>query len=89
VASLINTIGPRRAFGFLTRYLGHQMDRGTLRRMDPGVATRCFAGPIILNIFTREVFIQPDAETLAPETMVASAVELFLRAMAPEGAAQK
>lgn len=86
VAAMVNRLGPRRGIGFLTRYLAHQMDLGALRRMDAGAAARCFMGPIVLYILTRELFIQPDAETLAPETMLEDAIEVFLRGMAPEGA---
>lgn len=84
VASMINVLGPQRAFGFLSRYLARQMELGALRRVDPGIATRCFVGPLIFYILTREVFVQPDAASLSTETMVASAVELFLRGTAPE-----
>lgn len=81
VADVFNRVGPGRGFAFLARYLAHQMDRGTLRRMDPGAATRCFAGPLIAYVLTTEVFPQPDAPTLAPETMVTTAVDIFLRGM--------
>ena len=86
IAAMVNRLGPQRGLGFLTRYLRHQMDLGVLRRMDPGAAARCFIGPIVLFVLTRELFIQPDAETLAPETMLADATEVFLRGMAPESA---
>jgi AcrR family transcriptional regulator len=85
VAAMLNRLGPQRGLAFLSRYLAHQMERGTLRRMDPGVAVRCFIGPIIAYLLTRELFVQPDAATLAPATMVESAVEVFLRGMAPDG----
>jgi AcrR family transcriptional regulator len=87
VASMINLAGPQRALGFLTRYLSHQMELGAIRRMEAGIAARCFMGPIVLYLLTREVFVQPDAATLAPETMVAHAVEVFLRGMAPDAVA--
>lgn len=86
VAAMLNQAGPQRGLAFLTHYLAHQMERGTLRRMDPGAAARCFIGPIFAYLLTREFFIQPDAATLAPETMVASAVDVFLRGMEPERA---
>ena len=81
VADLLNTIGPARNFAFLSRYLEHQMDAGVLRRMDSGAAARCFIGPLIAFVLTREVFPQPDAQTLAPETMVKTVVEVFLCGM--------
>jgi len=82
VAEIFNKIGPGRGFAFLTRYLAHQMDIGTLRRSEPGVAARCFIGPLMVYVLTREVFKQPDSSSISPETMVAAAVEAFLHGMA-------
>jgi AcrR family transcriptional regulator len=81
VAQMLNTIGPGRGFAFLTRYLTQQMDAGVLRRMEPGAAARCFIGPLIAFVLTREVFAQPDTGTLQAETMVKTVVEVFLRGM--------
>lgn len=81
VAQMLNTIGPGRGFAFLTRYLAQQMDAGILRRMEPGAAARCFIGPLIAFVLTREVFSQPDTGTLQAETMVKTVVEVFLRGM--------
>jgi AcrR family transcriptional regulator len=81
VAKMLNSIGPGRGFAFLTRYLAQQMEAGTLRRMDPGAATRCFLGPLMIFVLSREVFLQPDSQTLSPETMVQTAVEIFLNGM--------
>jgi AcrR family transcriptional regulator len=81
VAEVLNTIGPGRGFAFLNIYLAHQMDKGVLRRADPGAAARCFMGPLLAYILTREVFKQTDASTLSAETMVATAVDVFLHGM--------
>ena len=81
VADLFNSIGPGRGLAFLSRYLERQMDAGVLRHMDPGAAARCFVGPLVAYVITREVFVQPDSKTLSPETMVATAVDVFLRGM--------
>ncbi|MBD0344821.1 MAG: TetR/AcrR family transcriptional regulator [Coleofasciculus sp. Co-bin14] len=81
VAEMINTIGPLRNFALLTRYLEKQMDAGVLRRTNPGAAARCFVGSLIAFMVTRELFPQPDAEMLEAETMVKTAVEVFLRGM--------
>ncbi len=83
VAEMFNRMGPGRAFEFLYRYISHQMELGTLRKMDKGAAVRCFVGPLLAYILTREVFVQPDAATLSPATMIETAVELFLRGMEP------
>jgi AcrR family transcriptional regulator len=84
IAQLFNSIGPGRGLGFLTRYLERQMDAGVLRRMDPGAAARCFVGPLVAYVLTRDVFVQPDSATLRAETMVATAVDVFLRGMEME-----
>lgn len=78
VAQMLNTIGPARGFGFLTRYLDHQMQLGVLRQMDARAAARCFIGSLLGFVMAREVFPQPDSLTLSSETMVATAVEIFL-----------
>lgn len=81
VAEMINRIGPMRGFAFLTRYLSHQMDLGRLRPLDPGIAARCFVGPLIAFVLTRELYVQPDAARLGADEMVASAVDVFLQGM--------
>ncbi|HEY9892399.1 MAG TPA: TetR/AcrR family transcriptional regulator [Candidatus Sericytochromatia bacterium] len=86
IADMINTIGPGRGFAFLTQYLEKQMDASVLKRMDTGAAARCFIGPLIAFVLTREVFPQPDAQTLKPETMVTTIVEVFLQGMLLEEA---
>jgi AcrR family transcriptional regulator len=82
VASMFNRIGPWRGFTFLNRYLQHQMDLGRLRRMNSGAASRCFMGPLLAYMLTREVFVQADSATLSRETMVRTAVDVFLSGMA-------
>ena len=81
VAQMLNAVGPVREFAFLTCYLEKQMDAGVLRRMDSGAAARCFLGPLIAFFLSREVFPQPDAQTLSSETMVKTVVEVFLQGM--------
>ncbi|NMG09442.1 TetR/AcrR family transcriptional regulator [Brasilonema sp. UFV-L1] len=81
VAELFNNIGPSRAVGFLTRYLAKQMADGVLKPMHPAAAARCFIGPLIAYILTREVFLQPDAQQISSDMMVATAVEVFLQGM--------
>jgi hypothetical protein len=87
VAEMFNKAGPGRGFAFLERYLAHQMDIGALRRADPGAAVRCFVGPLIAYVVTREVFRQPDAATLSPQTMVDTLVETFLHGMSVQDTA--
>ncbi len=66
VADMVNAIGPGRIIPLLRRYMAHQMDVGTLRRMDPGAAVRCFLGPLLAYLLTREVFKQPDLRIASP-----------------------
>ena len=81
VADMVNTVGPSRSLGFLTRYLARQMSAGVLKPMNPSAAARCFVGPLIAYLLTREVFRQPDVQQLSSEDMVKTAVEVFLRGM--------
>ncbi len=81
VAQMINTIGPSRSISFLTRYLAKQMSDGVLKTKNPAAAARCFVGSFIAYMITREVFLQPDAQKISPDTMVATAVDIFLRGM--------
>ena len=89
VAEMFNKVGPGRGFAFLERYLAHQMDIGALRRADPGAAVRCFVGPLIAYMVTREIFRQPDAATLSPETMVDTLVETFLHGMSAQAQVER
>jgi AcrR family transcriptional regulator len=84
VADMVNNVGPGRAFPLLTRYLEQQMAAGTLRRMDAGAAVRCFIGPILAYIIAREVFPQADSQTLNPEMMVETLVDVFLHGTAAQ-----
>ena len=61
------------------------MDLGTLRRTDPGAAARCFLGPLITFVLTREIFPQPDSQTLSPDLMVATTVDISLQGMKNAG----
>ena len=81
VAQMFNEVGPDRVLRFLTDYLGRQMDAGALRRTDPAVAARCFFSPLITFVLTREVFRQPEALALDPDTYLANTIDVFLRGM--------
>lgn len=79
IAGMLNQIGPSRSIAFLTRYLEQQMSAGVLKPMNPGAAARCFVGSLVAYMVTREVFLQPDAKQISSDTMVATAVEVFLQ----------
>jgi TetR/AcrR family transcriptional regulator, mexJK operon transcriptional repressor len=81
LAEMINKIGPSRGFALLRTYLEKQMDAGVIRRMEPGIAVRCFVGPLIAYVLTREFIRQPDSESISIDTMVENAVEVFLKGM--------
>ena len=81
LAGIVNSLGPLRAFTFMTRYLAAQMDAGALRRADPGAAAHAFIGPLFAYVITRDIFPLPDAVHLTPDEMVATTVETFLRGM--------
>jgi TetR/AcrR family transcriptional regulator, mexJK operon transcriptional repressor len=85
IADMMNHLGPARGIAFLANYLEHQMSLGALRRTDPRAAARCFVGPLLAYVITREIFIQPDAHTLSPEAMVETAVDVFLHGLAASG----
>jgi AcrR family transcriptional regulator len=86
VASMISRIGPGRGIPLISRYLAHQMERGVMRPMNPEAATRCFIGPLVAYLITRELLLQPDSATLSPDTMVETAVDVFLSGMLVEQA---
>lgn len=80
-AEMVGKIGPARGIAFLTEYLARQMDAGVLRRMEPGSAARCFIGPLVFHLITREIFHLPDAKGISTESMVGTAVDVFLNGM--------
>jgi TetR/AcrR family transcriptional regulator, mexJK operon transcriptional repressor len=81
IAEMLSQIGPRRGLGLLRIYIERQMELGTLRRMEVGVAVRCFMGPLIAYVVTRELFVQPDSQAITIDMMVDGAVDVFLRGM--------
>ncbi|MGB0387802.1 MAG: TetR/AcrR family transcriptional regulator [Ardenticatenaceae bacterium] len=81
LAQMLNQVGPSRVINFLRRYLSHQMEIGNLRPMDPSIAARCFLGPILAYLLTRNIFQQADIQEVSGEEMLATAVEIFLQGM--------
>jgi AcrR family transcriptional regulator len=86
VAEMLNNLGPGRGFAFMCGYMERQMEVGTLRRIEPGVAVRCFVGPLFAFILTKVVFPQPDSASLTTEAMAGAVVDVFLRGMEPRDA---
>lgn len=83
VAQAINTIGPGRTLGILATYMEQQMAAGRLRPMNPQIAARLFAGPLIVYMLTRYIFEQPEAQAIAPAEMASATADSFLRQMQP------
>lgn len=81
VADVYNRLGPTRGFRLLSSYLARQMELGTVRQTDVGAAARCFVGPLLAYIVTREIFQQPDTATLDIDTMVRTLVDIYLQGM--------
>ena len=81
LADILRNLGQTYALANLARHLSAQMDAGVLRRTDTGAAVRCFIGPLLAYILSREILALPDSPSLTAETMVAMTVETFLRGM--------
>lgn len=81
VGEMLNSIGPSRSIGFLTRYIEKQIANGAFKPLNPNAAARCFMGSLVAYALTREVFHQLDAQQISPDMMVATAVEVFLQGM--------
>ncbi|MEC4814254.1 MAG: TetR/AcrR family transcriptional regulator [Scytonema sp. PMC 1069.18] len=81
IAEMINKIGPSRSISFLNRYFAKQISSGVFKPMDSAAAARCFVGSFLAYLITREVFLQPDAQQISPDKMVATTVEIFLQGM--------
>jgi TetR/AcrR family transcriptional repressor of mexJK operon len=65
----------------LVHYLDAKMQAGELRRANPTAAANCFLGSILLYALSNELFGPADAPPLDPDTMLASAVEIFLHGL--------
>jgi AcrR family transcriptional regulator len=83
VARMVSEVGPGRGLRIIAAYLERQMDAGRLRRMNPHIAARMLAGPIIAYALTNYIFEQPEIQSVPPEEMAKQTIEGFLRAMAP------
>jgi AcrR family transcriptional regulator len=81
VAEVWKRFGLLPGLGAFTRYLSRQMQAGRLRTADPVAAAHCFLGPLFFYIFPRVVLRIEDLPPLSPETLVDTAVEVFLSGM--------
>lgn len=67
-----------RVFQIFVRYFQHQIDIGHMKPCDPTIAVRSFIGMFIAHIIMRDLFLQPEAQAISNETVVAQAVNTFL-----------
>ena len=65
----------------LVHYLEAKMQAGELRRANPVAAANCFLGSILLYVLSSELFGPTDAPRLDPDTMLVTAVEVFLQGL--------
>jgi TetR/AcrR family transcriptional repressor of mexJK operon len=80
-ARMLGETGPLRVWRFLAGYLQDQMEKGVLRRMDAHLAARQFVGPLLMQFLTHSVLQLPEMPGIAPETIVAANVEIFVRGL--------
>jgi AcrR family transcriptional regulator len=83
LANTFIEFGPRRGLEFLSRYFAAQMEQGTLRRIDPGYAARCFMGPLVLAKVAQILLPQPNALAVDGEALLETHLQIFLRGMSP------
>ncbi len=83
ISTLLYEAGSAHILGFLYRYLDRLMKEGQLRQIDLGAAVRCFIGPLFVYTITTFVMNVPDERAPAPDLLIRTNVELFLRGMQP------
>lgn len=83
-ARILAEVGPLRVWKLLADYLDRRMEDGTLRRTDPRIAARCFVGPLVLEMLSRQVFRLADNMSLDANALVTANVEIFVRGMRRE-----
>ncbi|MBZ8141152.1 TetR family transcriptional regulator [Rubrivivax gelatinosus] len=77
--------GPARGEAVVAEFLRDAMERGTLRRADPRVATRHLTGLLEAEWIDRFLFhVIEELDPASLNETVRRAVEVFLRAYAPE-----
>ena len=57
------------------------MEKGALKKVDPNAAARCFIGPLAGYVLTREVFVVPGADSISPELMLQTTIDIFLKGL--------
>lgn len=80
-AKILAEVGPLRVWNLLADYLALKMEDGTIRRIDPRIAARCFVGPLVVEMLSRKIFRLAEGMRLDTAALVATAVEIFVRGM--------
>jgi AcrR family transcriptional regulator len=73
-----------RGVGSLVGYVTGQMELGRLRRIHPLLAVQAFAGPLLVQVITREAAARFFGVEIDLEAAAMTFAELWIRAMTPE-----
>jgi hypothetical protein len=73
-----------RGLGNLLGYLSRQMEQGNLRSIHPLLAAQAFAGPLLVQITTRDVAAQMLGVEIDLQAAAVTLAELWVRAMKPD-----
>ncbi|MGI6459514.1 MAG: TetR/AcrR family transcriptional regulator [Candidatus Hydrogenedentales bacterium] len=74
-----------RANAQMAEFLSAQMDRGTLRTLDPSIATRCLFGMFFIFVLTQELFGASRVTPMAPEQVADTVLDIFLHGILTKG----
>ena len=84
IADLVGSVVIKRVLGFLKRYMGRQIELGTLRPHDPRSSARAFLGMLIPQAGGKLLFPVIRADGLTDEEHIETAVNIFLHGLKPE-----
>ena len=84
-AELLGEIGPLRFLQFLKSYFQRKMDEGLLQKVNPAIAARCFIGPLITYMLSRNILHLPDEPGVDAGALVATSVQVFLKGLETDG----
>ena len=84
IADLVGSVVIKRVLGFLKRYMGRQIELGTLRPHDPRSSARAFLGMLIPQAGGKLLFPVIREDGLTDEEHIETAVNIFLHGLKPE-----
>jgi AcrR family transcriptional regulator len=85
VAEMFIRSGPGRVLGFLKAYMERQVHLGRLRPHDVRSSARCFIGMLMPQLVGRLFFPTLVEDGLTDEEHLATAVDILVRGLRPEG----